>query len=77
MPSQGALSSVFRLALKFCVVLSNPCVYLSVFLQVQVVCKDDVQRFMFFLFGFLLQFRGSFSHTHKKKKRKKKGIIIV
>ena len=65
MPSQVTLSSVFRLGLK---VLRSTFNYLylfeHIFLQVQVVCKDD------------FHYRGSFS---KKKKNKKKtsGEIIV
>ena len=42
MPSQGALSSIFSLALKIlCSTFKHLYLFERVFLQVQVVCKDD------------------------------------
>ena len=70
MPSQSALSSVFRLALKIlCSAFNYLHLFERIFSQVQIICKDD---FHVLLCVFMLHFRRSFSHT-----KKTSGIIIV
>ena len=72
MPSLVVLSSVFRLALKCCVVLSITCIYLGIFFyKFRQFAK---MIFMFLLCVLMLHFRGYFSKTTTKKTS---GVIIV
>ena len=81
MPSQVALSSVFRLVLKIlCSTFNYLYLFERIFLQVQVVrfsFSNDfhLKIFIFLLCVFMLHFRGSFSQNNNNKK-KTSGVII-
>ena len=74
MPSQVALSRVFRLALK---ILSSTFNYLHLFEHIFYKFWWFTEMiFMFLLCVFMLHFRGSFSQKNKSKK-KTSGVIVI